>query len=164
MRTWVMMMFYKYGRGTSVSAQFAHDGKTGKEGSSNLGSYIGLHPWHILHINFTEDVGEEFHAMIIIDGHELVILLLGNLMADTLAIDDSGHAEEGIAFFILLYLALVITDRRHLDVIDLYLSTMLPLAEPSFAFVYLVKAVAIYMGYTAVFGLDNRLVVINQRL
>ena len=30
--------------------------------------------------------------MIIIDGHEFVILLLGYLMADALAIDDGGHA------------------------------------------------------------------------
>lgn len=102
--------------------------------------------------------------MIIIDGHEFVILLLGYLMADALAIDDCGHAEQGIAFLVFLYLALFVTDRLHLDVIDLYLSSVLAFAEPSFAFVYLVKAVAIDMGYTAVFWLDYSLIVINKWL
>ena len=125
MRLWLVVMFYQNGSSASVSAQFAHDGKTGKEGSSNLGSYIGLHPWHILHIDFTEDVGEEFHAMIIIDGHELVILLLGYLMADALAIDDGGHAEPGIAFFVFLLLALFVTARLHLDFISLLISSLL---------------------------------------
>ena len=102
--------------------------------------------------------------MIIIDGHEFVILLLGNLMADTFTVDDGGHAEQGIAFLVFLYLALLVTDRLHLDVIDLNFSSVLAFAEPSFAFIYLVKTVAIDMGHTAVFWLDYGLIVINKWL
>ena len=102
--------------------------------------------------------------MIIIDGHEFVILLLGYLMADAIAIDDGCHAEQGIAFLVFLYLALFVTHRLHLDVIDLNFSSVLAFAEPSLAFSYLVKAVAIDMGYTAVFWLDYSLIVINKWL
>ena len=97
---------------------------------------------------------KELHAMIIIDGHEFVILFLGYLMADTLAVDDGGHAEQGVAFLVFLNLALFVTDRLHLDVIDLYFSSVLAFAEPSLAFVYLVKAVAIDMGYTEVLWIE----------
>ena len=47
--------------------------------------------------------------MIIIDGHEFVILLLGYLMADALAIDDGSHAEQGIAFLVFLFTFLPMT-------------------------------------------------------
>ena len=66
--------------------------------------------------------------------------------------------------FSSLNLALFVTDRLHLDVINLNFSSVLAFAEPSFAFIYLVKAVAIDMGYTAVFWLDYGLIVINKWL
>ena len=48
--------------------------------------------WDILHINLMEDMRKEFHTMVIIDSHELIVLLLIDFVADGFAIDDSGHA------------------------------------------------------------------------
>lgn len=44
-----------------------------------------------LHIYLFEDGRKELHAVVVIESHELVILLLRNLMTDGLAIDLCGH-------------------------------------------------------------------------
>ena len=167
MRSVWPMLLHENGRPTvmvELMGQLMCDGKSGKQGSTDLCAQAGVHTRNVFHIHLTEDVGEELHAMVIINGHKLVVLLLSNLMADAFAVDDSGHAEQGIAFFVFLYLSFVITDRFDLDFINLYLSTMLAFTEPSFALIHFVKAVAIHMSNIAIFGLDNRLVVINKRL
>ncbi len=105
----VMMVFYEYCRCWTVSAQFAHHGKSSKESSSNLSPDVFAFSRDGFHINLLEDVGEEFHAVVVIDSHELVILLLGNLMADALSVDDGCHAKLGVAFLILLDFSLLIT-------------------------------------------------------
>ena len=157
----VMMVFYEYCRCWTVSAQFTHHGKSCKECSSNLSPDIFAFSRDGFHIHLLEDVGEEFHAVVVIDSHELVILLLGNLMADALSVDDGCHAKFGIAFLILLDFSLLITYRLNLDVINLNLSAMLAFTEPSLAFVLLIQAIAIYMGNTAVFWLNSNLVAIR---
>ena len=47
---------------------------------------------HILDVHLGEDLSEELHAMFIVQGHELVVLLLGDVVTDGLTVDDSGHA------------------------------------------------------------------------
>lgn len=93
----VMMMFYEYGRTTMMYvSKFTHNGKSGKYGSTNLCAYVCVSTWYILHINLMEDMREQLHPMVVIDSHELVILLLIDLVAVGFAIDDSGHAIERI--------------------------------------------------------------------
>ena len=157
----VMMVFYEYCRSWTVSAQFAHHGKSCKESSSNLSPDVLAFSRDGFHIHLLEDVGEEFHAVVVIDSHELVILLLGNLMADALSVDDGCHAKLGVAFLILLDFSLLITYWLNLDVINLNLSAMLAFTEPSLVFVLLIQAIAIYMSNTAVFWLDSNLVAIR---
>ena len=96
-----------------------------------LCSDIRLHPRNVLHIHLFEDVGDEFHAMIIANGHELVILFLGDFMADALTIDNSCHPKEGVSFLVFLYLALLIANRLNLNIIDLYLPTMSAITRPT---------------------------------
>ena len=156
----VMMVFYEYCRCWTVSAQFAHHGKSCKESSSNLSPDVLAFSRDGFHIHLLEDVGEEFHAVVVIDSHELIILLLGNLMADALTIDDGSHAKLGIAFLVFLDFTLLITHWFNLNVINLNLSAMLAFTEPSLAFVLLIQAIAIYMGNTAVFWLNSNLVAI----
>ena len=157
----VMMVFYEYCRCWTVSAQFAHHGKSCKESSSNLSPDVLAFSRDGFHIHLFEDVGEEFHAVVVIYSHELVILLLGNLMADALSVDEGCHAKLGIAFLVFLDLTLFVTHRLNLDVVNLNLSAMLAFTEPSLAFVLLIQAVAIYMSNTAVFWLDSNLVAIR---
>ena len=47
----------------------------------------------ILDVYFGEDLGEELHAVHVIQGEKLVVLLLSDVMADGLSIDDGCHAE-----------------------------------------------------------------------
>ena len=156
-----MVVFNEDGWCRTVSAQFAHHGKSCKEGSSNLRTDVLSFSWDVFHIHLLEDVGEEFHAVIVIDGHELVILLLGNLMADAFSVDYGCHAELGIAFLVLLDFTLLITHRFNLDVVNLNLSAMLAFTEPTLVFVLLIKAVAIYMGYATIFWLYSYLVTVE---
>ena len=100
-----------------------------------------------------EDMGEQLHAMVVIDSHELVVLLLIDLVTNGFAIDDSGHAIERIALRILLLFTLFITNWLNLDVINCDLSAMLALTEPSFVFVQLIKRLTIDMGNGSVFWL-----------
>ena len=103
----VMMMFHEDGRPTMVHAsEFSHH-------------------------HFLEDVAEELHAMVVINGHELVVLLLVDLMGNGFSIDDSGHAVEGIALCVLLLFALFIADRLHLDVIHHDFTAMSAFTEPA---------------------------------
>lgn len=99
----------------------------------------------ILHVHFIKDVREEFHTMIVIYGHELVILFLGYLVTDALAIDDSGHTEHGIAFLVFLNFTLFVAYRLNSDVVHLYLTSVSSFPEPSFILVYIIKAVTIHM-------------------
>ena len=129
----VMMMFHEDGRPTMVHAsEFSHHSKTGKQSTTNLRTNSCVFPRNVLHIHFLEDVAEELHAMVVIDGHELVVLLLVDLMGNGFSIDDSGHAVEGIALCVLLLFTLFIADRLHLDVIHHDFTAMSAFTEPSF--------------------------------
>ena len=132
------MMLHENRRTTvmvKVMGQLVCDGKSGKQGSTDLCPQAGVHTRNVFHIHLTEDVGEELHTMIVIDGHELIILLLSNLMADAFTIDDSRHAVFGFALFILLNFALLIPDWLNLDVIDVDFTTMLTLTIPCLALI-----------------------------
>ena len=109
----------------------------------------------ILHVHFIKDFREEFHAMIVIYGHELFILLLAYLVTDAFAIDNSGHTEHSIAFFVLLDFSLLVSYRLNSDVVHLYLTSVSSFPKPTFILVYVIKAVAIHMGYASVFLLRN---------
>ena len=99
------MVLHEYGRTTTMHvSKFSHHSKTGEQGSTYLGTDSSMFSWNVLHIHLLEDMAEELHAMVVIDGHELVVLLLGDLVRDGLSVDDGGHAIEGIALGILLLL------------------------------------------------------------
>ena len=134
-----------------VMGQLMCDGKSGKQGSTDLCAQAGVHTRNIFHIHLTEDVGEEFHAMIVIDGHELTILLLSNLMADALTIDDRCHAVLGFALGILLNFALFIPDWLNLDVIDIDFTTMFSLTIPCLSLIEFIEGIAVNMSNGAVF-------------
>src|SRR5574344_596528 len=122
MRSVRPMMLHENGRSTvmvEVMGQLMCNGKSGKQGSTDLCAQAGVHTRNVFHIHLIEDVGEELHAMIVIDGHELIILLLSNLMADALTIDDRCHAVLGFALGILLEFGLLIPDWHDLDFIDI---------------------------------------------
>lgn len=158
----VMVVFNEDGWCRTVSAQFAHYGKSCKEGSSNLRTDVLSFSWDVFHIHLLEDVGEEFHAVIVIDGHELVVLLLSNLMADAFSVDNGCHAKLGIAFLVFLDFTLLITHRLNLDVINLNLSAMLAFTKLALVFVLLIQAIAINMGYATIFWLDSYLVAVER--
>ena len=151
----VMMMFHEDGRPTMVHAsEFSHDSKTGEQGTTNLGTDSCMLTWDVLHIHFLEDVAEELHAMVVIDSHELVVLLLVDLMGNGFSIDDSGHTVEGIALCVLLLFALFIADRLHLDVIHHDFTAMSAFTEPALTLVHLIEALTIDMGNGSVFRLS----------
>ena len=151
----VVMMLHKYSRAAVVHVtQLTHNGKTSKQGSTDLCANASMRTRHILHIHLIEDMTEEFHAMVVIDGHELVVLLLGNLMGDRLSVDDCCHAIEVVSLCVLLLLTLLITDWLNLDVIHRDLTTMLALTIPSFSFVDVIETLAIYMGNSLILWLS----------
>lgn len=143
MRSVRPMMLHENGWPTvmvEVMGQLMRDGKSGKQGSTDLCAQAGMHTRNVFHIHLTEDVGEELHAMVVIDGHELIILLLSNLMADALTIDDRCHAVFGFALGILLDFALLIPDWLNLDVIDIDFTTMFSLTIPCLALIEFIEA------------------------
>ena len=151
----VMMMFHEDGRPTMVHAsEFSHHSKTGKQSTTNLRTNSCVFPRNVLHIHFLEDVAEELHAMVVIDGHELVVLLLVDLMGNGFSIDDSGHTVEGITLCVLLLFALFIADRLHLDVIHHDFTAMSAFTEPALTLVHLIEALTIDMGNGSVFRLS----------
>ena len=111
--------------------------------------------WCILHVHFVKYFREEFHAMIVIYGHEFVILFLAYLVTDTFTIDNSGHTEHGIAFLVFLDFSLFITYRFNSDVVHLYFTSVSSFPKPTFILVYIIKAVAIHMSDASVFLLRN---------
>ena len=148
------MMLHENGRPTvmvEVMGQLMCDGKSGKQGSTDLCAQAGIHTRNVFHIHLTEDVGEELHAMVVIDGHELIILLLSNLMADALTIDDRCHAVFGFALGILLDFALLIPDWLNLDVIDIDFTTMFSLTISCLALIEFIEGIAVNMSNGAVF-------------
>ena len=56
----------------------------------------------VLHIDFGEDFGEHFHALEVVDGKELVVVLLRDFMSDNLAVDYGCHGILGLcrSFFL----------------------------------------------------------------
>ena len=77
------MMLHENGWPTvmvEVMGQLMRDGKSGKQGSTDLCSQAGIHTRNVFHIHLTEDVGEELHAMVVIDGHEynITCVSMGN--------------------------------------------------------------------------------------
>ena len=80
-----------------------------------------------LHIHFTENLGEEFHAMVVIHRQELVVVLLLDFVRDGFSIDNGGHAILIFAFLISLH-------RRHFlhhDVTDFHFTPMRSLTIPT---------------------------------
>ena len=74
----VMVVFNEDGWCRTVSAQFAHHGKSCKEGSSNLCSDVLAFSRDGFHIHLLDDVRKEFHAVVVIDSHELIIPQIRN--------------------------------------------------------------------------------------
>ena len=85
-----------------------------------------------LHIHFAENIGEEFHTVVVIDSHELVILLLRNLVADDLAVYHCGHAVFSLRLA-----------GMHEDFIHLNLAPVRTLLVPSFAAVLIGEVLAV---------------------
>ena len=135
-------------------SEFSHHSKTGEQGSTYLRSNSCMFTRNVLHIHLLEDMAEELHAMVVIDGHELFVLLLGDFMGDGLSVDDGGHSIEGISLGILLLLTLLIADRLDLDVIHHDITTMLAFSIPTLAFVHAIEALAIHMGNSSVLRLS----------
>src|SRR5574344_424432 len=65
--------------------------KTGKELLSETKSVRVFLFRNSLDVHLWEDFGEELHAMLIIQGEELIVLLFGDVMADGLSVDYGGH-------------------------------------------------------------------------
>ena len=113
--------FYKNGRSRMrwmrTSSQLRDDGYTCQQ----CGTYLCTDTYvvTVLHIHLTEYLGEEFHAMIVVNGHELVILLLAYLMGDMLSIDDSSH------------LVLAFCTWFHTDIINGHFTSVSSFPEPS---------------------------------
>src|SRR5574344_206779 len=96
-------------------------------------------------------MGEEFHAMIVINGHELIVLLLRDFMTDALTVDNGCHTVFGLAFVILLNLSLLILYWLHLDVINHDLPAMSSFTEPCLVLLHFIEGCSIYMSDRAVF-------------
>ena len=77
--------------------------------------------------------------MVVVHGHELVILAAGDLVGDLLAVDDRRHA----VFHFLARLLPVRTDRLHPDVPDTDLAAVLSLPEPALAGFHVVERLAV---------------------
>jgi hypothetical protein len=77
--------------------------------------------------------------MVVIDSHELVILLLGYLVADAFTVDDGCHPIEAIALGILLQFSLFVPDWLYPDVVNTDFTAVSPFTEPSLVLVYLIE-------------------------
>lgn len=80
------------------------------------------------HLHFREDFVKELHALHIIYRQELIIFLLGNLVREYIAIDDSGHLV-----FTLNYLSVSIFETFHSNVTDFRGSSMFTTSSPLLA-------------------------------
>ena len=95
----VMMVFYEYCRCWTVSAQFTHHGKSCKECSSNLSPDIFAFSRDGFHIHLLEDVGEEFHAVVV----SLLITYWLNLDVINLHLSAMlAFTEPSLAFVLLI--------------------------------------------------------------
>ena len=95
-----------------------------------------------LQFDFAEHLGHHALTLIVIDSHELVILLLADLVADDLTIDNGTHAIPYFLWLLSTILHVVGITFRMLrwhwlypDVTDVNFKSVLAFAEPSFAFV-----------------------------
>ena len=89
------------------------------------------------HFHFRENLGEQFHAMVVIHGHEFVILLLCNLVAHSLPVDDSCH---------LVFASLLLV-RLHGNLTDGNFPSMCFLPVPSLGAFHLFEVVAVNDTY-----------------
>ena len=80
-----------------------------------------------LHIHFTENLGEEFHAMVVIHRQELVVVLLLDFVRDSFTIDDGGHAILGFAFLFSLCWRYFL----HHNITDFHLTSVRSLTIPT---------------------------------
>ena len=85
--------------------------------------------------------------MIVINGHELLILLLGNLVGYGFPVDDSSHSVFGFSSILTVFFL----DWLNLDVIDSDLSAMPSLTEPALIPVEFIKGITVDMGNSLVF-------------
>ena len=131
-----MMMIYYHHRTSMCSMQFTSHFCSNAQSCQQSRSYLGSQTSPVFHIDFTKNLGKEFHAVIIIHSHELVILLLRYLMTYSLSVDDGGHA---IFAFLLRWL--------HSYLTNTYLSSVLPFTKPSLT---LIQVLAIHNTYFVV--------------
>ena len=118
--------------------------ETGKELLTEREAVGVFLPWDVLDVHLGEDLGEELHTVLVIQSEELVVLLLGDVMADGLAVDDGGHAELdftlstfvlafGFLLLALLNLWLLGLDALDTDLLDIDGTAMGSFPEPAFA-------------------------------
>ena len=88
--------------------------------------------WTGLDIDLIEDLREELHTVIVINGEELVVLFLGNLMRNSLSIDDCGH------------LVFAIRCRVNLNIPHLDLTAMCSLTVKALALIKLQKGCTVH--------------------
>ena len=97
-----------------------------------------------LHLYLRENLVKELHSLIVIDCQELVEILLGNLMGEHIAIDDSRHLV-----FSLNHLTFSISKSFHSNVTYHCGSTMLATTLPFLTGLEILKAFSVYRGIPA---------------
>ena len=98
-----------------------------RSGRPDIGAPFTLLARELLHVHLVEDLREEPHAVVVVHGHELVILAAGDLVGDLLAVDDGRHA----VFHVTAGLLRLVPDGLHPDVADADLTSVGPFAEPA---------------------------------
>ena len=114
-----------------VMSQLCSHGYAGKQGSPDFRPQRCL--VSRLHIHFAEHFGEQFHAVVVVNGHKLVVLLLCNLVAHPFAVDDGGHLVCSL-----------LSGRFHTDIIYCHLSAMPSFAVPTFIGTDCCKVIAVH--------------------
>ena len=125
--------------GASVSpGQFTRSRKGGQDGRTHVDA-VTLFTRELFHVHLAEDLREELHPVVVVHGHELVILAAGDLVGDLLAVDDSRHA-------VFHFFALILSgrsDRFNPDIPDTDLASVLSLPEPALAGFHAVERLAV---------------------
>mgnify|MGYP005883518909 CR=1 FL=1 len=127
--------------GTEIGC-LAESGQYGTEEGTEVEALPHLRA--CLHIDLVEDFRHHALALVVVNGHVLVELLLADVVGDDLAVDDSAHAVGELLFFVALLLFLLLDivldfigcrfrSLLHPDVAHLHISSMLALAVPPLA-------------------------------
>lgn len=142
--------------GTEISG-IAEGSETGTDEGSEVEA-----PTHLgtgLHIDLVEDLRHHALTLVVVHGHVFVILLLANVMADDLAVDDGAHAVSEflllIALFLLLAFVMDVVGCRSLlnpNVADFHIPSVLALAVPALAVVHRLQVTAVGIALLGVKG------------